>query len=130
MNNDPPLLSGTAPGVLDPSQPFRLLRTPSASLFFAAFDPLTARASGFPNLSSLHIDPKKAPKRVNPETFTSSNGKRIVVEIDPENGTCSWRFVPRAKTEGELLGNEGSFPRLVELCGYVINNFLLYPLSQ
>ena len=125
MNTIPPLLSGTIPGVLDPSQSSRLLRTPSTLLFFAAFDPLTARGNGFPNFASLHIDPK-ASKRTHPEPMTSSNGKRIVIETDPENGVCSWRFVPRAKTEGVFL-DEGSFPRLVKLCGYVVNNTQLHP---
>lgn len=119
-DDDLPLLSGTVPGLLDPSQPSRLLRTPTSSLFFATFDPLAARASNFPNPTSLHIEREAvAPGRVN---STSSNGKRIVVETDPENGTCSWRFVPRAKVDVALSGSEGPWPRLVELCGYVITN--------
>ncbi|KAF8493634.1 hypothetical protein JB92DRAFT_2796827 [Gautieria morchelliformis] len=120
MTNDPPLLSGTAPGLVDPSQPSRLLRTPSSCLFFAEFDPLTARANGLPNLSSLHIDATKSPGRDEPSNIARSNGKRIVIETDPEGGSCTWRFVPRAKVDAELLGEEGPFPRLVELCGRIV----------
>lgn len=120
-NLDLPLLSGPIPGLLDSSQSSRLLRTPTCSLFFAAFDPLTARANNLPNLSALHIDPGSSSDRVNCKT----SGKRVVIETDPESGTCSWRFVPRVKVENEVLGDEGPWPRVVVLCGYVIDLLLV-----
>lgn len=116
MSNVPPFLSGTVPGLMDPSQPTRLLRTPSSSIFFAAFDPLAAHASIFPNIHSS--------KRFKHANSAEPNAKRIVIETDPENGTCVWRFVPRAKIEDGSFGNEGSWPRLVKLCGYVVGDFV------
>lgn len=103
----PRSISGTTPGILDPSQPSRLLRLPTATLSFASFDPRTAYVDGnkgFPNLpadgQSEHYRPK-----------------RIVIETTP-NGENFWRFVPRARKEdGVWMLDEGTWPRVVEICG-------------
>ncbi|KAF8530439.1 hypothetical protein BU17DRAFT_35727 [Hysterangium stoloniferum] len=114
---EPLLLSGTIPGLVDPLQRARLLRTPTTKLSFASFDPFTARPS-FPNLNDLHIDEKHG-NESSSESKPRNEGKRIVIETDTDSGLCSWRFVPRAK--GELgVNDDGVWPRVVELCGLIV----------
>jgi len=109
MNTEPILdLSGSKPGVLDASQPSRILRRPNASLSFAAYDPLTAiapEAASLKNLSISENASKPAPH------------KMIVVETVPDQGLF-WRFVPKARL-GPGVVDEGTFPRVVNLCGCV-----------
>jgi hypothetical protein len=96
-------LNGTQPGILDPTQPARLLRFPGAKLSFAAFNPLTASTRDSPEHP-----------RLNTELYRP---KRVVVETAP-SGECTWRFVPSAK-RGNGVVDEGSWPRIVDLCGLV-----------
>ena len=95
---------GSVPGVIDPSQPARLLSDPNSKLSFASFHPRTA---------SSHQDPRKLSTR---EELCSS--RRIVIETLP-SGESFWRWVPRAKGV-ENVEDEGQWPRVVEICGYVI----------
>ncbi|PPQ98617.1 hypothetical protein CVT24_003950 [Panaeolus cyanescens] len=95
------VISGSTPGLLDPTQPSRLLRTPDASLSFAAFDPYVAQAGTLPAFHNLSL---------------GDNGcrpKRIVIETIPGRGSL-WRWVPAAlKKEG--VEDEGSFPRVIKI---------------
>ncbi|KAI0728155.1 hypothetical protein C8Q72DRAFT_885671 [Fomitopsis betulina] len=106
MSNRPHIrtIQGTTPGLLDPTQPARVHRISGSTLSFASFHPLTAtpRTQSLENLS-LNDEP--------------SRPKRIVVETTPgPQGTSSWRFVPRARL-GPGVKDEGSWPRLVNICG-------------
>ncbi|KAI0329404.1 hypothetical protein GY45DRAFT_1279844 [Cubamyces sp. BRFM 1775] len=100
----PRQIQGTKPGVLDSTQPARLLRTPGSTLSFAAFDPLTASGGG-----GSH-----ARKRYDPEP---ARPKRIVIETPPcGRGQSRWRFVPRAR-RAPGVEDEGVWPRRVMICG-------------
>jgi hypothetical protein len=103
-------ISGTIPGILDPSQPARLLRLPTSTLLFASFDPHTAHVDGtkgFPNLGKLSPD----------EQHEYYRPKRIVIETTP-NGENFWRFVPRARKEDSVgMQDEASWPRVIDICG-------------
>ncbi|KAH9931122.1 uncharacterized protein BXZ73DRAFT_90200 [Epithele typhae] len=95
-------LDGTAPGVLDRSQPQRILASSGATLSFASFDPFVA--SGPSSLSRKRaLDPDPARPR------------RIVIET-PLRGQSKWRFVPRARYAQGVV-DEGSWPRKVNICG-------------
>jgi hypothetical protein len=98
-------ISGSVPGILDKSQSARLLRHPSSTLSFASFDPHAATQTDVPDLRKLSI---------HHELYRS---KRIVIE-SMKDGECFWRFVPRAKREAGCL-DEGTWPRVVEICGCV-----------
>ena len=97
-------LSGSRPGILDPTQPARILREKGATLSFAAFDPLAATGS------SNH---RRKPRVPDFETAP----KRIVIEIPPLGsiGPPRWRFVPRAR-RAPGVESEGVWPRKVMLC--------------
>lgn len=112
-SNAPPpprSISGTTPGILDPSQVNRLLRLPTSKLSFAFFDPRTAHVNGtesLPDLSKLCLD----------EQNEHCRPKRIVIETTPQ-GASFWRFVPRARMgEGVTVYDEGIWPKIVEICG-------------
>lgn len=61
----PASISGTTPGVLDSTQPLRLLRRPSSTLSFATFDPRVASADHGWDLRSLSLNEELyRPKRV------------------------------------------------------------------
>ncbi|KIL66189.1 hypothetical protein M378DRAFT_75405 [Amanita muscaria Koide BX008] len=100
-------ISGSVPGLLDPSQPERLFRLPGSRLQFASFDPLAATAqrdvTGFRKFST---DGK------------SCRPKRIVIEITP-SGDSFWRYVPNARLD-DGVEDEGEWPRQVEICGDMI----------
>ncbi|KAJ3570370.1 hypothetical protein NP233_g4453 [Leucocoprinus birnbaumii] len=96
-------LSGSQPGILDPTQPSRLLRTPGAKLSFAGFDPLTACSLGASDI----LKPSSNAEMYRP--------RRVVIETTPF-GECTWRFVPSAKRESGVA-DEGEWPRNVNLCG-------------
>ncbi len=98
-----PRISGTQPGVLDPTQPSRLLRLHGAKLSFATFDPLTAYAQDAPDFTKLNL---------NTDFYRP---KRVVIETAP-SGDCTWRFVPSAKREDGVV-DEGLWPRIIDLCG-------------
>ncbi|KAJ7854047.1 hypothetical protein B0H14DRAFT_3449835 [Mycena olivaceomarginata] len=102
----PASISGTTPGVLDTTQPLRLLRRPSSTLSFASFDPRVASADHGWDLRSLSL---------NEELYRP---KRVVIETTC-SGESSWRFVPKARCEDGVL-NEGSWPRVVDLCGQLV----------
>lgn len=96
-------LRGSKPGLLDSTQPSRLLRDPASELHFASFDPFTARQDdGVDRLRNLSL------------TEQLYRPKRVVVEITPTGGF--WRFVPRVVRD-DGLKNEEHWPRLVDICG-------------
>lgn len=97
------LVSGNVPGVLDPTQPSRLLRLPGSKLTFASFDPYIATPHEL-NVDNLSMNDR-------PEC----RPKRIVIETIPD-GRSFWRWVPSARKQ-EDVNDEGSFPRLVDICG-------------
>ncbi|KAG1881480.1 hypothetical protein C8R48DRAFT_744230 [Suillus tomentosus] len=100
----PRTIRGTEPGLLDPTQPFRLLRAPDSTLSFASFDPRTALAGeDIPDLHKLSIGEDLPPP------------KRIVIETTPK-GTSFWRFVPKARLDAGVR-DEGLWPRVIEICG-------------
>ncbi|KAF9222556.1 hypothetical protein BS17DRAFT_880975 [Gyrodon lividus] len=101
-------LRGTQPGLLDSSQPSRLLRFPDSRLSFASFDPKTA-----------HVEEPDIQKHGTTETIAPP--KRIVIETTPK-GASFWRFVPRARLE-EGAQDEGAWPRIVNICGEIIYCF-------
>ncbi|KAI0675338.1 hypothetical protein C8Q78DRAFT_538315 [Trametes maxima] len=99
----PRSLQGSRPGLLDHSQPERLLRVQGSTLSFAVFDPLCASATAGHKRSRYDPDPARP--------------KRIVIEIPPGGrGQCRWRFVPRAR-RAPGVEDEGVWPRRVLLCG-------------
>jgi len=103
-----PVISGNNPGLLDPSQRTRLMRSPDSVLTFASFDPHTAAA---------HESQETLEDRSNTIKQDLYNSKRIVIETT-STGDQFWRFVPRARRD-EGIEHEGQWPRLVELCGCV-----------
>ena len=106
-------LFGTVPGILDPTQPSRLLRYPHSTLSFASFDPLTAvNNEGLQNHSNQG----------------GFRPKRIVIEtVLGQDGFSTWRFVPRARRE-QGVDDEGIWPRVIEICGSVLK-FRVFTLS-
>ena len=108
QSRSPPIITdsinGAAPGFFDPSQPTRPRRHPTHKLSFASFDQFTATASS--DISDLR------------KTFLHNElfkPKRVVIETTA-NGESFWRFVPNAKREDGCV-DEGSWPRVVEICG-------------
>ncbi|KAJ6593910.1 hypothetical protein B0H19DRAFT_977069 [Mycena capillaripes] len=99
-------ISGTTPGVLDSTQPQRLLRHPSSTLSFASFDPRVASADHGWDMRSLSL---------NEELYRP---KRVVIET-ASSGDSSWRFVPKARWDEGVI-DEGAWPRVVELCGQLV----------
>ena len=97
-------LSGTEPGVLDPTQRNRILRSPESQLLFASFDPYIAIPQEVVDLANLSLQDD------------SCRPKRIVIEIVPGRGTF-WRWIPSARKQADVE-NEGEFPRIVLICGY------------
>lgn len=97
-----PALEGNVPGQLDPSQVSRLLRQSNSTLSFAWFDPTTAAPFTVSRLGSLSLD-------------DGCRVQRIVIETRPGIGS-SWRWVPRARLRSHLQ-DEGTFPRVVQICG-------------
>lgn len=96
-------LFGTVPGVLDPTQPSRLLRFPGSTLSFASFHPFTASNVQEPQRTSNGDEPCRP--------------KRIVIEsVLGRDGFSTWRFVPRARRE-QGVEDEGVWPRVIEICG-------------
>lgn len=96
-------VSGTEPGVLDPTQRNRILRSPESKLLFASFDPYIAIPQEIVDLANLSLQDDRC------------RPKRIVVEMDPGRGTF-WRWIPSARKQ-ENVDNEGEFPRIVLICG-------------
>ncbi|KAF4598631.1 hypothetical protein EYR38_007037 [Pleurotus pulmonarius] len=102
----PPLrrLSGSSPGLIDPTQRTRLLKGSNGQLIFATHD---ARAA------SAHFDVDDVRKLdIND---TPLRPKRVVIEIS-SSGHCRWRFVPKARLD-EGVVDEGTWPRVVNICG-------------
>lgn len=92
-------ISGSTVGVLDPTQPERVLSAPGSKLSFATFHPRTA---------------SRSPRTLSARDELCSN-KRIVTETLP-SGESFWRWVPRAKGV-EAGGDEGEWPRVIDICG-------------
>ncbi|KAF8973274.1 hypothetical protein BDZ97DRAFT_2070350 [Flammula alnicola] len=99
-------ISGSVPGVLDPTQPSRLLRTPTSILSFASFDPYIAIPHELTDLGNLSLQDELC------------RPKRIVLETIPGHGSF-WRWVPSARKE-EDVDDEGTFPRLISICGVLV----------
>ena len=99
-------VSGTVPGVLDPTQPSRILQTQASVLSFASYEPRTATSEQIPDLSNLSLDDERC------------RPKRIVIETIPSKGNF-WRFVPSAVGE-QYVEDEGTFPRLIKICEWVV----------
>ena len=98
----PRILQWSVPGLLDSSQPSRILRHPDATLAFAMFDPLAATG-------------QESPAPIYPCDVPPGYPKRIVIETLPKMGT-TWRFVESAARAPGMSG-EGSWPRLAMVCG-------------
>ncbi|KAK0241619.1 hypothetical protein EDD85DRAFT_926635 [Armillaria nabsnona] len=112
----PRILSGCRPGLLDPTQPQRLLRYSTSQISFASFNPLAATSQAdLPDFRKLSLQE---------ELY---NAKRVVIETNA-SGESFWRFVPRAHLDEGVL-DEGTWPRVVNLCGRV-NERELVQLSQ
>ncbi|KAK2463277.1 hypothetical protein APHAL10511_004932 [Amanita phalloides] len=100
-------ISGSVPGILDPTQPERLLRLPGSTLHFAAFDPLAATArQDIADIRRLSVKDNSCRQR------------RIVIETAP-SGDSFWRYVPNARLD-DGVGDEGTWPRAINICGEVI----------
>ena len=100
----PRILQGTTPGLLDPTQPARILRHPDSVLSFAVFDSLVATGRQPPPNS-----PSAQSELPHP--------RRIVVETNPASRLLSgWRFVEEAEL-GPGVQDEGTWPRLAIICG-------------
>ncbi|TFK25738.1 hypothetical protein FA15DRAFT_755645 [Coprinopsis marcescibilis] len=99
---------GTTPGILDISQPQRILREPGSRLLFASYDALTAGGQG------ANLDFRKL--SLDEESYKP---RRVVIEIS-QAGACSWRFVPKAQLE-EGVPDEGRWPRVIDICGRLAN---------
>jgi hypothetical protein len=91
-------LSGTAPGLLDPSQPYRLLPSPTSQLTFASFLPQAARGNRQQSASS---------------SSAIDSHTRIVIEHTRDGNF--WRYVPMADHDDGAAGE--IWPRLVSICG-------------
>ncbi|RDX43290.1 hypothetical protein OH76DRAFT_1487982, partial [Lentinus brumalis] len=101
-------LRGSRPGLLDPTQPDRVLRHPRSVLTFSTYDPQTATGSvqrGHPSGTRPH----------------TPDLTRIVVESVPgtEIGSSTWRFVPAARLAPGVVA-EGTWPKFVDLCGVLV----------
>lgn len=97
-------LTGIEPGVLDETQRSRLLRRQNSTLSFAAFDPYVATPQDpAADISKLSLNDDRC------------RPKRIVIENVPGHGSF-WRWVPSARKQ-EGVDDEGSFPRLIDICG-------------
>lgn len=100
------LVSGTVPGVLDPTQPSRILQTQASVLSFASYEPRAATSEHIPDFGKLSLDDNH---------YEHCRPKRIVIETIPGRGNF-WRFVPNAVRE-QYVEEEGTFPRLIKICG-------------
>lgn len=100
-----PNISGPAPGVLDPSQPGRILRHVCSTLAFLSYDPYTASGMG------------DAFKHDCQDVFLS---QRVVAELIPGQPP-TWKFIPSAR-RAPGIEDEGIWPRVVNICGYEINH--------
>jgi hypothetical protein len=103
----PDVLMGPKPGLLDATQPGRLLLDSGSSLLFATLDPRLAHTSVVDSMSK--------------------NGKyklsgRIMIET-LANGNIFWCFVPLSNL-AIGLSDEGQWPRLVNHCRYAPNGML------
>ncbi|KAJ3746947.1 hypothetical protein EV360DRAFT_97791 [Lentinula raphanica] len=102
--SSPPKLTGSTPGVLDSTQPDRLLTFSNSTLSFASFNPRTATSS--------HLTSDARKLSLNEGSY---NPKRVVIETSP-TGEKFWRFVPKARLD-EGVVDEGDWPRVVDICG-------------
>lgn len=103
----PRILSGSRPGLLDPTQPQRLLRYSTSQISFASFNPLAATSQAdLPDFRKLSLQE---------ELY---NAKRVVIETNASGGSF-WRFVPRAYLDEGVM-DEGAWPRVVNLCGELV----------
>ena len=99
----PQVIDGADPGFLDPAQPGRLLSHPASKLLFAVYNQLAATGL---KLAETADD-------------CSAEQGRIVIEAPPgDESVRYWRFVPAARL-GKGVLDEGHWPRLVVMCGYV-----------
>ncbi|KAJ7462319.1 hypothetical protein B0H11DRAFT_2160178 [Mycena galericulata] len=101
-----PKIAGSVPGVLDADQPKRILRRPSSTLSFASFDPRVASGDRGWDLRDLTL---------NEELYRP---KRVVIETTC-SGESSWRFVPKARWDADVV-DEGQWPRVIDICGQLV----------
>ncbi|KAF9268875.1 hypothetical protein L218DRAFT_984200 [Marasmius fiardii PR-910] len=94
------IISGSTPGLLDPSQTQRVLRSPNSRLSFAYHDPRTASTH-----HTLGVD------------HDLSKSRRVVIEA--QGGALTWRFVPKALLD-KGVADEGQWPRVIDICGQLI----------
>ena len=99
--NGPLVLAGSAIGVLDQTQSSRILNSKTSRLSFATFHPCAGSAAGSAACCLL-----------------PSYSDRIIVET-LSDGSSVWRPIPLA-VGASSLSDEGSWPRLINLCGYVL----------
>jgi hypothetical protein len=103
----PDVLMGSKPGLLDATQPGRLLLDSGSSLLFATLDPRTVHTNAVDSMS---------------ENDKYKFSSRIMIEM-LANGNVFWRFVPLSNLAIGVC-DEGQWPRLVSFCGYVPNGVL------
>ena len=101
----PLVLTGSSLGVLDQTQSSRILNSPTSRLSFAAFHPCAGSAAN----SSAHC-------------LLPSYSSRIIIET-LSDGSSVWRPIPLA-VGASSLSDEGSWPRLINICGYVSSKYL------
>ena len=105
----PLMLAGQDPGLLDSTQRARILSNTSSQLLFASYHP-RAGASAYNNTNTAD------------QGHPLSN--RAVIEVLPD-GNCLWRLVPLAIGASSFL-DEGSWPRLINICGCVSNRIRVF----
>ncbi|KZV87408.1 hypothetical protein EXIGLDRAFT_652230 [Exidia glandulosa HHB12029] len=95
-------VTGTQPGVLDPSQTQRVLRSKPgmSTLAFAEYD-------------DAGVQPPQAAGPLN-ELFNTLHTRRVAVETSSD-GKMHWRLVPCAQLRG--VRDEGEWPRTVNFLG-------------
>ena len=103
--NGPLVLTGSSVGVLDHTQSSRILNSPTSSLSFATFHPYAGSAASSTACCLL----------------PSCSGRIIVETLS--DGSSVWRPIPLA-VGASSLSDEGSWPRLINICGYVSSKHL------
>ena len=97
----PLMLAGQDLGLLDPTQPARILSDSHSHILFASYHP-RAGASASPDNNTAG-------------SITGPFSNRAVIEVLP-GGHCLWRLIPLA-SGASSVEDEGTWPRLVDFCG-------------
>lgn len=101
-------LAGNEPGQVDPDQKSRIFKSQSAVLAFATFDLVAGPATLGPEVKDV------------PGLLEYLSKKRLAIEVHP-SGDFIWRFVPDAQL-CDGVEDEGPWPRIVDLCGWVVSS--------